>query len=131
MTGACDYAVGVSLEQYDERMNARRPVAYFCHLMNSAERSYPTQERELLAIVLALRTWRHCLLGSEFSVICQTDHRPVESFLSQTTLSARQVRWQQSLLEHNLRVQYLPGKVNEFADGLSRVRLRVVAALAP
>ena len=112
-------------------MNARRPVAYFSCVLNSAKSSYPTHERELLAIVLALRTWCHYLLGSEFSVICQTNHRPLQSFLSQTTLSARQVRWQRSLSEYNLRVQYLPGKVNEVADGLSRVRLLVVTALAP
>ena len=71
------------------------------------------------------------LLGSTFTVECQTDHRPLQSFLSQTTLSSRQVRWQQELSEHNLRVSYIPGKVNDFADGLSRIRLRLVAALAP
>ena len=71
------------------------------------------------------------LLGSALTVECQTDHRPLQSFLSQTTLSSRQVRWQQELSEHNLRVSYIPGKVNDFADGLSRIRLRLVAALAP
>jgi hypothetical protein len=99
--------------------------------LNPAEQNYPTHERELLAIVLALRTWRHYLLGSEFSVVCHTDHRPLQSFLAQTTLSARQVRWQQCLSEFNLQVAYLPGQANVFADGLSRVRLNLVAALAP
>jgi hypothetical protein len=131
VTDASDYAVGASLEQVDDQRDARRPITYLSHLLNPAERNYPTHERELLAIVLALRTWRHFLLGSEFSVICQTDHRPLQSFLSQTTLSARQVRWQQFLSEFNLQVTYLPGKVNTFADGLSRVRLRVATALAP
>jgi hypothetical protein len=46
-------------------------------------------------------------------------------------LSARQERWQQYLSEFNLQVTYLPGKANVFADGLSRIRLQVVAALAP
>ena len=57
--------------------------------------------------------------------------RPLQSFLTQTTLSGRQVRWQQQLSEYNLKVTYIPGKVNEFADGLSRVRLMIVGALAP
>jgi hypothetical protein len=64
-------------------------------------------------------------------VVCHTDHRPFQSFLSQTTLSARQVRWQQYLSDFNLQVAYLPGKANLFADGLSRVRLNRVVALAP
>ena len=51
--------------------------------------------------------------------------------MSQTTLSARQVRWQQYLSEFNLQVNYLPGKVNDFVDGLSRVKLCVIPALAP
>jgi RNase H-like domain found in reverse transcriptase/Integrase zinc binding domain/Reverse transcriptase (RNA-dependent DNA polymerase)/Integrase core domain len=131
VTDSSDYAVGVSLEQMDEATGKRRPIAYFSHLLSSAECSYPTHERELLAIVLALRTWRQYLLGSEFSVISQTDHRPLQAFLHQTNLSARQVRWQQFLSEFNLQVTYLPGKANIFADGLSRVRLRIIAALAP
>jgi hypothetical protein len=131
VTDSSDYAVGVSLEQIDASTTKRRPVAYVSHQLNPAEQKYPTHERELLAIVLALRVWRHYLLGSEFSVVCQTDHRPLQSFLQQTTLSARQVRWQQFLSEFNLQVAYLPGKANVFADGLSRVRLRMIAALAP
>jgi hypothetical protein len=131
VTDSSDYAVGVSLEQIDASTMKRRPVAYFSHQLNPAEQKYPTHERELLAIVLALRIWRHYLLGSEFSVVCQTDRRPVQSFLQQTTLSARQVRWQQFLSKFNLQVAYLPGKANVFADGLSRVRLRMIAALAP
>jgi hypothetical protein len=131
VTDASDYAIGVSLEQLDEVSGKRRPVAFFSRILSPAECSYPTHERELLAIVLALRTWRHFLLGSEFSVVCQTDHRPLQSFLQQTTLSARQVRWQQFLSEFNLTVNYLPGKANLFADGFSRVRLRVIAPLAP
>ena len=85
VTDASVYAVGISLEQTDESTGQRRPVAYFRHLLNPAEQNYPTHERELLAIVLALRTWKHYLQGSEFSVVCQTDHRPLQAFLSQTT----------------------------------------------
>lgn len=62
--------------------------------MNPAERKYPTHERELLGVVLALRTWRVYLYGSEFSIHCYTDHRPLQHFLTQGTLSPRQERWQ-------------------------------------
>jgi hypothetical protein len=130
VTDASNIAVGASLEQNDCDSN-RRPVAFFSHSLNAAERNYPVHERELLAIVLALRTWRHCLYGSEFKVMCQTDHRPLQHFMAQTTLSARQVRWQQYLSEYNLSVSYVPGAVYSFADGLSRrpdLRLLVTAA---
>jgi hypothetical protein len=53
-------------------------------------------------------------------------------FLTQSNLSARQVRWQTFLSEYNIQVGYIPGPENVFADGLSRrrdLRLMVVGAL--
>ena len=41
------------------------PVAFESRKMNSAEVNYPTHERELLAVIHALRTWRHYLEGKE------------------------------------------------------------------
>lgn len=133
VTDASDFAVGASLEQLDDQ-GRQRPCQYWSHSMNAAERNYPTHERELLAIVLALRTWRHLLLGSEFTIQCNTDHRPLQHFLRQSNLSPRQVRWQTFLSEYNLEIAYVPGATNNFADGLSRrpdLRLMAVAAMAP
>lgn len=132
VTDASDFAVGASLEQVHGGGEERRPVAFFSHSMNPAERKYPTHERELLAIVLALRTWRTHLYGSEFAVHSQTDHKPLHHFMSQSTLSSRQVRWQTFLSEYNLQVGYIAGPDNVFADGLSRradLRLMAVGAL--
>ena len=78
VTDASDYAIGASLEQCDAEDN-RRPVTYFSHQLNPAKLNYPVHERDLRAIVIALRTWRHMLLGSTFTVECQTDHRPLQS----------------------------------------------------
>lgn len=133
VTDASNFAVGASLEQ-EAAPEKRRPITFFSHSLNTAERGYPVHERELLAIVLALRVWRHYLYGSAFKVICQTDHKPLQHFMSQSTLSARQVRWQQFLSEFNLQVAYIPGDANEFADGLSRrpdLRLMFIGAVAP
>jgi hypothetical protein len=68
------------------------------------------------------------------SLMFQTDHRPLQHAMAQTTLSARQVRSQQFQSEYNLSVSYVPGTVNNFADELSRrpdLRLLVTAAAAP
>ena len=81
VTDASDFAVGASLEQEEGGEGSRRrPVAFFSHSLNPAERKHPTHERELLGIVLALRTWRVHLLGSVFSIHCYTDHRPLQTF---------------------------------------------------
>ena len=77
LTDASDYAVGASLEHTDTQ-GQRQPCLFFSHSLISAERKYPLHERDLLAIVLALRTMRQYSLGSEFSVVCQTDHKPLQ-----------------------------------------------------
>jgi hypothetical protein len=73
VTDTSNIAIGASLQQEEDGKRRRgRPVAFFSHSLNAAERTYPVHERELLDIVLALRTWRHILYGSEFEVLCQT-----------------------------------------------------------
>ena len=132
VTDASDYAVGASLELNTD--TGRRPVAFFSHRLSDQERKYPVHERELFAIVLALRVWRHHLYGSNFTVACSTDHRPLQHFMKQSNLSPRQVRWQQYLSEYNLEVHYVPGSTNTFADGLSRrpdLRLMLISAFIP
>jgi hypothetical protein len=111
-----------------------RPVAFLSHRLSHAKCAYPVHERELLAIVLALRVCHHLLYGSDFEVVRQTDHRPLQHFLIQANLSGRQDRWQQFLSQYNLQVAYVTGAVNTLADGLSRcpdLRLMFIGAVAP
>ena len=81
VTAASDYAVGASLEQEEGGEGSRcRPVAFFSHSLNPAERKYPTHERELLGIVLALRTWRVCLVQiSRSTALPTTRHYSISS----------------------------------------------------
>jgi hypothetical protein len=58
-----------------------RPVAYKSHNLNTAEQNYPTYDRELLAIVHALKLWCLNLLGHHFTV--PTDHDPLRHLQSQ------------------------------------------------
>ena len=56
-----------------------------------AELNYPVHEKELLAVIRALKKWRVDLLGSPFLIY--TDHKMLENFHSQKDLSRRQARW--------------------------------------
>ena len=67
---ASDFAVGAVLSQKHD--DGEHPVAYESRKVNTAEANYPTHERELLAVIHALRTWRHYLSGKKFIVV--TDH---------------------------------------------------------
>ena len=53
-------------------MKDRHLVAFESHKLNDTERRYTVQEKEMIAIVHCLRTWRHYLLRSHF--IVKTDN---------------------------------------------------------
>ena len=114
-----DVAVGAVLSQiYD---SGEHPVAFESRKMNSAEANYPTHERELLAVIHALRTWRHYLEGKKFKVV--TDHYSLKYLMTQPNLSKRQARWLDFLAEFDYEVIHRPGKSNVVADALSRLYL--------
>ena len=54
-TDASDFAMGAVLSQVWD--DGEHPVAYESRKMNAAEQNYAMHERELLAIIHALRTW--------------------------------------------------------------------------
>ena len=49
-------------------MQGVRPVAFESKKLDRAQRNYSAYERELLAIVHALKTWRHYLSEATFEV---------------------------------------------------------------
>ncbi len=75
----------------------------------------------MLAVVTALKTWQHYLLGKFFDLY--TDNESVITFLKQPSLAPRQARWVQLLVvlsEYDFNLYHLPGVRNFMADGLSR-----------
>jgi len=125
VTDASGFAVGAALCQ--DHGNGLQPSAYISRKMNDHEKNYPVHEQELLAIIHALREWRHYLHGSQFTVV--TDHRSLQYIQTQPNLSARQVRWTEFLAQFDFTVQYRAGKENHVADALSRRPDHQVSAL--
>ena len=76
-------------------------------------------EKELLAIIRALKKWRADLLGGPISIF--TDHRTLENFDTQRDLSRRQARWQEFMAQFEMKIYYVKGEDNTVADALSRL----------
>ena len=110
-TDASGWATGAVLQQNG------RPVAYLSQKLSEPETRYHTTDRELLAVMRALRAWRCYLQGPKFRVY--TDHHPLIHLKTQPTLNKRQVRWSEELAGYDYDWSYHPGKTH-VADALSR-----------
>ncbi|OWZ07916.1 Retrotransposon nucleocapsid protein [Phytophthora megakarya] len=95
-----------------------RPVAFAGRKFKAAEVNYSIREKELLAILFALRPWRVYLLDRPFVV--ETDHQSLETVIKQKTISRRIARWYDELTEYRFEIRYIEGNRNEVADGISR-----------
>jgi RNase H-like domain found in reverse transcriptase/Reverse transcriptase (RNA-dependent DNA polymerase) len=67
------FATGGILTQMDTNGD-RHPCAYLPKSLTKEQRNYDTGDRELLAIVRALKEWRHYIQGSGHTTIVLSDH---------------------------------------------------------
>ena len=95
-----------------------RVVAYESRKLRKHELNYATHDLEMLAVVHALKHWRHLLLGVKFEL--RTDHQSLKYIFTQPLLNNRQRRWIELLAEYDFNLKYLAGKENKVADALSR-----------
>src|ERR1700709_2580866 len=96
------------------------PCGYLSQSFNPAERNYQIYDRELLAILRALKAWRHYLEGNPHPVIVFTDHKNLLYFRTAQQLTTRQSRWQLTLSEFDLEFHHIPGTKLAAPDALSR-----------
>ncbi len=115
-TDASGFAVGAALMQ--NIGNGLQPIAFLSHKLNDAQTRYTTHEQELLAVIHALKEWRHYLSGTTFTV--QTDHQSLIWLQSQQHLTKRQRRWSDEIQKFDIKIEYKPGTENIVADALSR-----------
>jgi hypothetical protein len=52
----------------------RHPCAYFFKSLMKKQRNHDTGDRELLAIIQALKEWRYYIQGSGHTMIVLSDH---------------------------------------------------------
>jgi hypothetical protein len=118
ITDASDFALGAILEQLD-LLNQWHPIAYFSKSPLPAEQNYDIHDKELLAIIHALESFRHYLEGHPEPFEIWTDHNNLIYFHTKQCLSCRQACWALFLAEFHFTLVHKPGSYNK-ADALSR-----------
>jgi hypothetical protein len=68
-----------------------QPLAFKSGKLNDGELNYRMTEKEMLAVVHALRVWRCYQEGAQFTLY--TDHVSNIYFQTQSNISQRQARW--------------------------------------
>ncbi|CAK9801713.1 Retrovirus-related Pol polyprotein from transposon 17.6 [Anthophora quadrimaculata] len=111
-TDASNEGIGAILSQNGH------PCCYISRTLNPPEKNYSTTEKELLAIVWAVKRLRQYLLGRHF--IIRTDHQALTWLKNCKDPSSRLIRWRLKLEEYEYEIQYHKGKENTAADALSR-----------
>ena len=121
MTDASDVAVGAVLHQ--RAAGQWQPISYFSRKLKPADVRYSTFDRELLAIYLSIRHFRHMVEAREFSVY--TDHKPLTRALTSrsTQHSPRQIRHLDFVSQFTSDIRHVKGSENPVADALSRIEL--------
>ena len=120
MTDSSGFAIGAALHQDQGR--GLQPIAFMSKKLDAAQKHYPTHEQEELAVICALKEWRHYLHGDlPFTVI--TDHRSLLTLYDKPRQSPRQARWMNDTLAEFkglINIVYKAGETNVVADALSR-----------
>jgi len=101
-------------------------VVYFSEKLNDTRQRYSIYDKELYAVVQALRYWCHYLLSQEF--IIYSDHETLKYFNSQKKLNLRHSRWVEFLQDYTYVLKHKAGLKNRVDDVLSlrRVGLSVM-----
>lgn len=109
---ACGTGLGVVL------MQDSRPIAYYSKAISPNSLGKSIYEKEAMAILEALKKWRHYLLGNP--LIIKTDQQALKFMTTQRLTDGIQHKLLLKLLEFDYSIEYKKGNKNIVADALSR-----------
>ena len=95
-------------------------MAFLSKLLNETERNYEIHNKEMLAIIRGLETWRHLLEGVQTKFEIWTDHKNLEYFMKVQKLNRRQARGVLYLSRFDFTLKHVAGSKMGKVDRLSR-----------
>jgi len=118
-TNASDYAIRAICSQPNDN-GILHPVAYYSQKLKDPEWNYKIDDKELLAIVDALRKWDTYCKTTRPKITILTDHKNLEYWKTKKDLNLQQARWGERLANYDFMIKYRPGKLAGKPDILSR-----------
>ena len=102
-TDTINYALGVVMSQECEN-GCLHPAAFHSKKFKPVEINYDIQDKEMLAIVAALKEWKHMLKLCQEEFIAFIDHKTLSTLLHQRYYSDVKLDGQSSILHLGLRL---------------------------
>jgi hypothetical protein len=99
-------------------MQEGRPLAYFSKSLGKQAAKYSTYDNEAMAIIEALKKWKHYL--AESSLILRTDQQSLKYMGDQRLVPSIQHKLMVKLMGYDYKIEYKKGKENRAANALSR-----------
>lgn len=117
-TDASDVAVGGVLQQL--RDDSWVPLGFFSRKLTKRENTLSTFSRELLAVYLSLKHFRHWVEGTKLTIY--TDHKALIGAIAKPLdrAIAKESRQLSYISQYNPNIVYISGARNVVADALSR-----------
>ena len=122
-TDASNDSIGAVLSQV--RDGREVPLAFASNSLSKTQRNYCTTKRELLAVVVYTKKYRHYLYGGNFKL--RTDHSSLRWLLNFKEADGMMGRWMSHLSElglSNAQIEHRSGVKHINADCLSRRPIR-------
>lgn len=101
-------------------MQEGRPISYFSKTIGPRVAAMSTYDKEALAIIEAVKKWRHYFLATAF--VIRTDQESLKYIQEQKLPEGIQHKLLLKLLGYNFTIEYKKGKENKAVDALSRVK---------
>ncbi|KAJ7960249.1 Ty3/gypsy retrotransposon protein [Quillaja saponaria] len=109
---ACGIGIGAVL------MQTNRPIAFISKALSQKHQSMSTYEKEMLAIVFAVRKWSSYLIGRHFQI--RTDHQSLIFLSDQRLTTPAQQEFLAKMMGFDYEICYKKGSRNVVANALSR-----------
>ncbi|CAH8845753.1 unnamed protein product [Trichobilharzia szidati] len=124
MTDASDVAVGAVLQQFSA--GKWQPLSFFSKRLDATQSRYSAFSRELLAVYLAVKHFRHMVEGIPFTIY--TDHKPLTKAMNakHDKYSPRELRHLEFISQFTSDIRFIKGHKNEVADALSRIHINTL-----
>ena len=117
---ASKYSYSGILQQTRPGTDELAPVAYFSGNFNKTQVKWNTMEKEAYMIYKSVKRFAFYITGVKTTVF--SDHKPLKNFFEGGMNIAKLDRWSLELQEFDINLGFIRGKLNKFADVISRLK---------